>query len=1301
MNEKSDIQEDYISGCSFWKPEYTPPSSAWIGHAPFAFWLIDKLRPDCFVELGVHLGYSYFAFCQAIRRLGLTTRAYAVDHWHGDDHAGFYDESVFESVKQQNRTYAGFSTLLRKNFDGALSDIENGSVDLLHIDGRHAYEDVRHDFETWRPKLSQRAVVLFHDTAVREQGFGVHQLFEELQHRHSTFEFTHSHGLGVLFPNDEIPAGLRSLTGIDRARKDFIRNVYACLGNRIETDNGIRNVDSASERSGESVGAPTGETLRAGSRAKRESLNDEWDRGTQNPNRGAATDPRLVHVGVVRGRDLRIARLQDENARLIQEIGRFVESHQSLIATIAKPAVAAASPPPDAYDTIVARLSSDLRARDAHISDLHSIIDRIRSMPWFRFTSGDLRAAMRASEASRPDLSSRLRDAETAWVVDRIAASGLFDPTYYAEVYHLTFTDPNEAILDFDRVGWRAGRDPSATFRTGYYLYRYPDVRAAGTNPLIHYIEHGRNEGRPCRPTDAYNDRWRAVFATEEAFWNFDQNVELIKNSLLFDTNFYAANNPDVVPTGVDLAWHYAVWGGREGRDPSAFFSSAAYLLINPDVEASGINPLLHYIKTGRHEGRSTVSVSTDNPNDNNLSKTELDLREICRDIEETGLFDRKYYRDQNPDVEQSGIDPVKHFAQIGWKDGRQPNRYFDMVEYNWLNPDVAQANVIPIVHFAATGIFEDRQLRGPRSSEPMVADYAEWYRLFDTLNADDLRSIRARIERLRYRPLISIAMPVYNTAEQHLREAIASIQKQVYQNWELCIVDDASTDLRIWAVLTEISLLDKRIKISRRQQNGHIVAATNAALDLATGDFVAFVDHDDVLPAHALFEIASCLNDDPRLDLIYTDEDHINDNGERSFPHFKTDFNLPLLLSMNYVNHLCVIRRTLIETVGRLRPGYEGSQDYDLVLRVMHAVEPSRVRHIPKILYHWRMAAGADTFSQTYKDRCSAAARRAIGDFLEARGLHGSVGPHPFVPDWHRVTFALPEPQPLVSVIVPTKDKADLLEACVGSVLEQTFYKNFELIIVDHESGEPETFQAFNRLLADSRVRIVPFSGPFNYSKMNNFAADSANGSLLLFLNNDVSVIDGGWMGEMVSLAVQPDVGAVGAKLLYPDGRVQHGGVLCGVGGVAGHLAHLLDSAAPGYMGRAVLTSRVSAVTGACLMLRKTIFETVGRFDEEDLKVAFNDVDLCLKVDQLGYSNLFAAQVVLYHHESASRGSDQTPKNIDRFRREIRFMVEKWGDRLASDPFYNANFNPRRADFALAWPPRRPDTWTVSDIVI
>ena len=415
---------------------------------------------------------------------------------------------------------------------------------------------------------------------------------------------------------------------------------------------------------------------------------------------------------------------------------------------------------------------------------------------------------------------------------------------------------------------------------------------------------------------------------------------------------------------------------------------------------------------------------------------------------------------------------------------------------------------------------------------------------------------------------------------------------------------------------------------------------------------------------------------------------------GPRSNPYFKSDYNYDLMLGHNLINHLGVYRRALVEKVGGFRVGLEGSQDYDLALRVIDASSPKRIRHISAILYHWRSNSGESTFSEAFVQSCIDAAQRALTDHLARRGEKGRVVTHPIVPVWQRVIRTLPDPAPLVSIIIPTKDKAEILGPCVDGILNRTNYPNYEIVIVDHQSTDSRATQLLAALAEEPRVTIIPYEGPFNYSAINNAAVARARGSLLALLNNDVEVINSDWLDEMVGVAILPDVGAVGAKLLYPDNRVQHAGVVLGPGGVAGHLFHLLDAHDPGYFGRAVMTSTVAAVTAACVVVRKAVFEEVGGFDEENLAVAFNDVDLCLKIAESGYRNVFTPQATLYHHESVSRGSDQTGERLKRFNREVEFMMQKWDNVLTDDPFYNPNLNLASGDFSLSFPPRRRKPW-------
>ena len=579
--------------------------------------------------------------------------------------------------------------------------------------------------------------------------------------------------------------------------------------------------------------------------------------------------------------------------------------------------------------------------------------------------------------------------------------------------------------------------------------------------------------------------------------------------------------------------------------------------------------------------------------------------------------------------------------------------------------------------------------------------DYAAWIEQCDTLSDSDRTAIRDHIARLAHRPLISVVMPAYETPEELLRAAIASVRNQLYTNWELCIADDASSCDVVARVAGEAAASDDRIKFVRRATRGNIAEATNSALALATGEFVALMDHDDLLAEQALYEVAVEIEAHPDADLLYSDEDQIDLSGRRQRPYFKPDWNIDLMLGHNAVNHLGVYRHALVQRLGGLRTGFEGSQDYDLALRVIAASEPARIRHIPAILYHWRQLE--NSFSHAAVEACRNSARRAIGDYLATTGAPAGTeivaGPAT-TPTWTRVRWPLPEPAPRVSLIVPTRDRGELLQCCADGILNRTDYANFELIIVDNESSERQTLDLLGRLSRDERVRVLSIKGPFNYSALNNTAAAVATGEVLVLVNNDVEVIEPGWLTEMVSHAIRPDIGAVGARLLYPAGTIQHVGVVLGVTnfengpGVAGHLLVGADAEDPGYFGQAALTRELAAVTGACLALRKSVFQEVGGLEAQHLTTAFNDIDLCLRLRERGLRNVVTPYAELYHRESASRGYDLSPAQIDRYRLEHSYMRERWGPALDTDPFYNENLSREDPTFRLAIPARRTRPW-------
>jgi len=593
--------------------------------------------------------------------------------------------------------------------------------------------------------------------------------------------------------------------------------------------------------------------------------------------------------------------------------------------------------------------------------------------------------------------------------------------------------------------------------------------------------------------------------------------------------------------------------------------------------------------------------------------------------------------------------------------------------------------------------IFFIHPVRGPMFREQLncdsevTGDYTRWIRCQDRLQRDDVKRIREQIAQLHYLPLISILLPVYNSNLKWLRRAILSVQKQLYPHWELCIVDDASTDRKIWPFLQKCARHDARIQVMRRTENGHISAASNDALHLANGDFVALLDHDDELAPTALYFVAWALNENRDLQLLYSDEDKLDERSRRSEPYFKSDWNPELFLAQNFISHLGIYRTDLARRAGGFRIGFEGSQDYDLTLRCIEQIRPEQIEHLPWVLYHWRMSDQSTASCVTAKPYAQEAARRAVQEHLDRRGIAGTVTPTLGV--YLQTKYALPREKPMVSIIIPTRDQALSLKKCLDGIFQKTNYASFEVIVLDNESGDVETLKFLAELKNRDRVRVERIEGEFNYSQLNNRGVELSRGSLIALLNNDVEVINADWLTEMVGRAMQPEVAIVGARLWYPNGTIQHGGVILGAGGIAGHALVGLRRFQPGYFARAHLTQNVSAVTTACAVVRRDAYMQIGGFDE-NLAVTFNDVDFCLRLRAAGYWIVWTPHAELIHHESASRGcDDSTPKQV-RFLAEVAYMKSKWGDILQRDPFYNPNLSLDENLFTLAFPPRTTKPW-------
>jgi glycosyltransferase involved in cell wall biosynthesis len=952
-------------------PTSLPFPSAWLGHLPFAEWLIKETVPKLLVELGTHWGHSYFSFCQAVADANISAKCYAVDTWKGDEHTGYYGEDVFEQVDAHNKDhYARFSRLLRMTFDDATAYFNDGSIDLLHIDGMHTYEAVKHDFEAWLPKLAPGAIVLIHDTNVREHGFGVWKLWEELLVCYPlNLEFVHSQGLGVL-QLDSGEAGKQLSWLVPGApEKQILKNYFSALG-----------------------------------------------------------------------------------ARQVEKL-ELSELHKAMADR----------------DRQITCLSQAVGDRDEQISDLKQAV-----------------------------------------------------------------AERDEQIADLKQAV--AGRD-----------------------------------GQIASLTQDVDDRDRQIENLNQAVAERDRHI-------------------------VEL------------------LSTTSWRLTAP-------------------------------------------LRMIKKFWRMLSLFVMR-----GGGVTKSTFKTIEILKREGWQGIKQ--RLF-AVQLSMNQPDIIVAD----------------------GQNVEWNDYAEWILRYDTLT-EEIRSVmRKRSEGLEHRPLISIVMPTYNSELKWLQEVIVSVRMQIYTNWEFCIADDASTNGDVRSILENYAEEDARIKVFFREKNGHISTASNSALDLVTGEYIALLDHDDLLPEHALFWVADAINNNPDAQLIYSDEDKIDKTRRRYEPYFKSDWNPDLFLSHNMISHLGVYRTDLIRRVGGFREGYEGSQDYDLALRCIEHIAPQTIVHIPRVLYHWRSHPGSTAQAGSEKNYALQAGERALNDHFTRIGVSAKAELLEF--GMYRVHYDLPKPSPLVSLIIPTRNSLNLIMQCVNSILSKSTYKNYEILIVDNNSDDVKTLEYLKSLISDKRIRVLRDERSFNFSALNNSAVLHARGEYIGFINNDIEVITPQWLDEMMSLAVQPGVGAVGACLWYPNDTLQHGGCITGILGVAGHIHRHLPKGNFGYFGRAQLIQTLSVVTAACMVIKKSIYQKVGGLDETNLKVAFNDIDFCLRVRDVGYRNIWTPYAELYHHESASRGLDDTSDKQMRFRDEVCYMQKRWTDTLFNDPAYNPNLSLDREDFSLSWPPR------------
>ena len=653
---------------------------------------------------------------------------------------------------------------------------------------------------------------------------------------------------------------------------------------------------------------------------------------------------------------------------------------------------------------------------------------------------------------------------------------------------------------------------------------------------------------------------------------------------------------------------------------------------------------------------------------------------EVTVHKEDTSLLDCRITRGRRPDVvERRSLDDVYRSQEIGFRiSAALPEIPGKKIILHFCGDSVTKTYDIDVETLRKEqkpkGFFHRLFHKEPEKTD----DYEQWI----LKHRPDKKTLRKQKKTVfQKKPLISIVVPLYQTPEPYLRELIDSVKAQSYENWQLCLAD-GSPDDRLKGFLDRNYGKENRIVYRKLEQNGGISVNTNEAVMLATGEYLMLCDHDDTLEPDALYEITKAINEKDAPDVLYTDEDKVSMDGKHYFdPNFKPDYNLFRLRENNYICHIFIVKKALTDRVGLLRTEFDGAQDYDFIFRCCE--EADKVVHIPKVLYHWRChmdSTAADPESKAYAYQ---AGRRAIKEHYQRMGIDASVEMTER-PGWYR-SYVKIQDNPKISIIIPNKDHIDDLELCLFSLTKRSTYKNYEILIVENNSEKPETFEYYKKLPDRyPKVKVLTWEKEFNYSAINNFAAKQAEGVYLLFLNNDVEILTPQWMEEMLQICQQKDVAITGAKLYYPDDTIQHAGVVLGLGGIAGHIMCKASREDPGYFGRTVTVQEISAVTAACMMIRTEDFWNAGGFDET-FQVAFNDIDLCMKVRAAGKKIVFTPYAELYHYESKSRGLEDTPEKQFRFDKEVKAFEAKWSEQLAKgDPYYSPNLSVTEGDCSL-----------------
>jgi GT2 family glycosyltransferase/ADP-heptose:LPS heptosyltransferase len=1082
-----------FTACLF-EPKRLTVTDSWHGHFPFAFAVMQILKPRIFVELGTHRGDSYCAFCQAVDSLNLDVKCFAVDTWKGDEHSGLYGEEILKDLKAyHDPAYGKFSRLLQMTFDEALHEFTDGSVDLLHIDGLHTYEAVKHDFESWLPKMSDRGVILFHDIAVHERDFGVWKLWDELRGLYPSYEFSHSYGLGVLFVGQKLNGDLKNLVLSDKDFKQSVADFFSRLGERIS----LRSQAAIRDNRIESLASSVQELEQARS-----------------------------------GQDLEIKNLRQALAEKDNRIESLASSVQELEQ---------------------ARSGQDLEIKN-------------------------LRQAL-------------------------------------AEKDNLAEARLKEINLLQNSISWKIVKP--------LYLFLQMVFRVW---------------------------RWKKFFWFHVKIEPFQQ-IEVLKGNLWRSLG----SDPQfrVIGQSFPPGWYYL----------------SAQIEFRPNL----IGQMKLYIDSGSgFNERETVI-----------------LKAFSNKVNEAFYLPHGAKQLRFDPTELPGTFALEEFsvAPSLWLSLRKFLAYYEDRLFRWqfasrgylLARTVYQRIPIPgRVKFHLSQkvkcLFQRRYISN---------DYHDWIVAYDSLDDLDRCQIQQHISTFERKPVISIIMPVRNVSGPFLLSAIESVRKQNYPHWELCIFSDSNADVH--KIIEKYLNQDTRIQV----YYSDTIVELKDALKFASGDYVTFLGQSDMLSEHALYFMALELNNYPQANLIYSDEDKINEHGQRCDPYFKPDFSRDILFSQDMLSRLCVYQAEVLSGIDGFKfcLDFKDSQEWGLVLRCIERVGPHQIRHVPRILYHQRRISISNPPVEG-----AILARKIIQEYLDRHVPGAKVIPAESRPQsFQRVIYPLPEKVPLVSILLPSANYTILCNV-IESIHAKTDYSCYE-VLIDY-NGKQLDIEMLDAIKKHPLVRIIntkprAAGQDFNYSRIINNLAEAAHGDVLVFLNDDVDIINADWLRELVSNALRPEIGIVGAKLYYPDDTVQHGGVIVGMSGGAAHSHIRVPRGSHGYNFHLMLPRGSTAVTFACAAVRKELFVKAGKLDDINLPIAFNDVDFCLRLMSLGYQNLWIPYAELYHHESITRGHDNTPEKAKRCARENGYMKERWGVLYEQDPMYNPNLSIQYPSHALAWPPR------------